>query len=47
MQSTPGNSTVAFLSAAFSGRAQALLMGRRHRVICRWFESNLLHQMGQ
>lgn len=28
------------LSAAFSGRAQALLMGRRHRVICHWFDSN-------
>ena len=35
------------LPAAFSGRAQALLMGRRHRVICHWFDSNLLHQTGQ
>lgn len=24
-----------------------ILMGRRHRVIGHWFESNLLHQMGQ
>src|SRR5207249_8172450 len=38
--STPGNSTVALLPAL-------ILMGRRHRVICHWFESNLLHQMGQ
>jgi len=38
--STPGNSTVAFLSAAFGGRAPALLMGRRHRVIWHWFDSN-------
>ena len=29
-----------FLPASFSGRAQALLMGRRHRVICHWFDSN-------
>ena len=28
------------LSAAFRNRAQALLMGRRHRVIGYWFESN-------
>jgi len=34
------------LPAAFGGRAQALLMGRRHRVICHWFESNLLHPDG-
>jgi len=37
--STPGNSTVAFLSALF-------LMSRRHRVIGHWFESNLLHIWG-
>src|SRR5438309_6813948 len=42
--STPGNSTVASLPAAFSGRAKALLMGRRHRVICHWFDSNPGHK---
>ena len=32
------------LSASFSCRAQALLMGRRHRVISYWFESNPGHR---
>ena len=33
------------LPAALGGRAQALLMGRRHRVICHWFDSNPGRQM--
>ena len=36
--STQGNSTVALLTAL-------ILMGRRHRVICHWFESNPGRQM--
>ena len=43
--STPGNSTVALLPALFDDRLPTFLMGRRHRVICHWFDSNPGHHM--